>query len=102
MKVKVYRFNKDENVEPYYDVFELPINISDDYTVMDVLDYISLNIDPTLSYYKHSACNHGICGRCLIIVNGNPKLACITKVESDELILEPVFTKEIVKDLIVI
>ena len=42
MKVKVYRFNKNEDKEPYYDMFELPINIEDDYTVMDVLDFLQL------------------------------------------------------------
>ena len=29
-------------------------------TVMDLLDYISQNIDPSLGYYRHSVCNHGV------------------------------------------
>lgn len=70
--------------------------------VMDVLDYIYENLDHTLSYYKHSTCNQGICGRCALKVNGSHKLACVAQVtqDTDYLLLEPV-QGEVVKDLIV-
>ena len=70
--------------------------------VMDVLDYIYENLDHTLSYYKHSTCNQGICGRCAVKVNGSYRLACVAQVtpDTDHLLLEPV-PGGIIKDLVV-
>lgn len=101
MKVKVYRFDKEKDDKSYFVTYDLPISCDDEYTIMDILDYISLKIDPTLSYYKHSACNRGICGRCLVRVNGKSKLACTTKVNTEEILLEPISIKNLVKDLVV-
>jgi succinate dehydrogenase / fumarate reductase iron-sulfur subunit len=68
---------------------------------MDVLDYISLHFDGSLAYYKHSVCDHGICGRCGLRVNGKASLACTTLVETSKLMLEPLSVKYTVKDLVV-
>ena len=71
-------------------------------TVMDILDTISENQDPSLAYYKHSVCNHGICGRCALMVNGRPGLACIERIEGgDTLRLAPLQGKTVVRDLVV-
>ena len=71
-------------------------------TVMDVLDYISLHLDPSLAYYKHSACDHGICGRCSVSINGKTRLACIEVVNRAAgcLFLAPVPGREPVRDLV--
>lgn len=52
-----------------------------DTTVMDVLDYIFLNLDHTLAYYRHSSCKRGICGRCGVVVDGKAVLACVKTVD---------------------
>lgn len=101
MKVKIFRFNPNIDKEAYFEIFEVPIYGNDTWTVMDVLDYILRNYDCSLSYYRHSICNHGICGRCLIKVNGKVCLACIHKVSNnDDLLIEPVPNKKIIKDLV--
>ncbi len=83
------------------DVYEVPVSADCRMTVMDVLDYIALNLDHTLSYYKHSVCNHGICGRCGLSVNGKTRLACLTVAnEYGQLELAPVFSHELIKDLV--
>ena len=87
--------------EPRLESFEVPADPADELTVMDLLDYISRHLDPTLGYYKHSACGHGICGRCLLTVNGKPALACITKADpSGRLVLEPAPNRAVVRDLV--
>ena len=101
MIVKVYGYTLGDDQAAHYDSFEIPYCEEDEATVMDVLDYISVHLDHTLSYYKHSACNHGICGRCLVKVNGENKLACITKVKGEQLLLEPVNKEKVMKDLII-
>jgi len=101
MKVKLYRFDPSKDETGYFDEYEVPVPKDVNWTVMDVLDYILLNIDSSISYFKHSACYHGICGRCVLRVNGKPKLACLCIAnEYDELVLEPRSKKNVVKDLV--
>lgn len=102
MKVKILRYNSENDSSPYYQSFQVPFSDDDEYTVTDVLDYISVNIDPTLAYFKHSACDHGICGRCAVKMNEKNVLACTTVVDcSRDMVLEPVSEKHLVKDLVV-
>ena len=71
-------------------------------TVMDVVQQISDGQDPSLAYYRHSMCNHGICGRCLMQINGKAGLACIARVSSDSpLRLAPLAGHKVVRDLVV-
>lgn len=97
LKVRVFR-GTDLSV-PRYDSYEVPLPADGSCSVMDVLDYIYENLDGTLSYYRHSVCNQGICGRCGVKTNGKNGLACVTKVLCDELVLEPKNNKP-VKDLV--
>ena len=78
--------------------FEAPADGT--WTIMDVLDYIALHLDPSLAYYKHSACNQGICARCMLKVNGKTALACTCRPEGDDLSLEP-RAGSVVRDLVV-
>jgi succinate dehydrogenase/fumarate reductase-like Fe-S protein len=101
MEVKVYR-QEDKNITAaHYDIFLVPYSNEDKVTVMDILDYISLHCDASLAYYKHSACDHGICGRCGLRVNGKASLACTTIAETQILLLEPLRTRDVVRDLVV-
>jgi succinate dehydrogenase/fumarate reductase-like Fe-S protein len=101
MQVKVYRQDHDSNNFVRYDTFFVPYTDKDNVTIMDVLDYISLHYDASLAYYKHSACDHGICGRCGLRVNGKSALACTTIAETPLLLLEPLRSKDVVRDLVV-
>jgi len=70
-------------------------------TVMDVLEYIETKLDHTLAYYKHSICNHGICARCTLSVNGKVKLACTELANDyDALELAPAPNRPVVRDLV--
>lgn len=101
MIVKVYRFDPSIDEEGYFVEYDVPVSNNANWTIMDVLDYISLNIDSSISYYKHSVCNHGICGRCTLNVNGKLKLACIDIANNyDELVLEPLKNRKTIKDLV--
>lgn len=71
-------------------------------TVMDVLEYIQNEIDHSLAFYRHSTCNHGICGRCTVVVNGRVRLACVELADQYETMdLEPVPNRKVVRDLVV-
>lgn len=100
MKVTIHRYDPDTQ-RKWIDSYEVPVSDGRSLTVMDVLDYISSNLDHTLAYYKHSTCNHGICGRCSVRVNGAVKLACIAQVDtSADLEVAPVPTRTLIRDLV--
>ncbi len=100
MKILVQRYNPVTS-ETRIDEFEVPVCKDKNMTVMDVLDYISLKLDSTLNYYKHSVCNHGICGRCSLSVNGKVRLACLEVVNNYEsLFLKPIPNRVLINDLV--
>lgn len=97
MKIQIYRRESGE-AEGRLECFEVPT--APHWTVMQVLDYIAENRDSTLAYYRHSACCHGICGRCALKVNGKVGLACATEVgDAAELKLEPK-NEKVLRDLV--
>ena len=71
-------------------------------TVMQILDYIYLRLDHSLAYFRHSACGQGICGRCVVKVNGKNALSCTAIVEpgTERIVLEPA-GNNIVRDLVI-
>ena len=95
MKVRVRRSGEKNGI----DLFQVPA-VENQWTVMDVLDYIALNLDPSLGYYRHSVCNQGVCGRCGVKVNGRPVLACTSKVQGEDILLEPLKNR-VIRDLLV-
>lgn len=100
MNVTIARFDSDSG-RSWTQEYEVDTSHTD-MTVMDVLEYISEHLDHTLAYYKHSICNHGICGRCSVQVNGRVRLACVERVnEYESLDLKPVTTYPVVRDLVV-
>ncbi len=73
-----------------------------DMTVMDLLAYITRTQDPTLAYYSHSVCGHGICKRCLMRINGRVLPACTTMAGGrSKLHLEPANRQKVVRDLVI-
>jgi succinate dehydrogenase/fumarate reductase-like Fe-S protein len=99
--VKVSRFDPSVDRAVYIETFRIPLPAESKWTAMDVLDYIHLNIDSSLSYYRHSACNRGICARCAAQINGKTRLLCEYIVPTQgEVLLEPVQGKTVVKDLV--
>ncbi|WP_102050545.1 2Fe-2S iron-sulfur cluster-binding protein [Pygmaiobacter massiliensis] len=100
MTAKIYRFDPTIDKQPHYDAFELDIKAEDCMTVMDLLTYIADNLDGSLSFFSHSACQHGICGRCGVKCNGKPGLACETVLTGEDVTIEPI-KADVVKDLVV-
>ncbi len=97
INVRVFRFDPAEDKEPYYKVYEVPYE--EGMSAMTALDYIYENLDGTLSYYDHAACDLGICARCTGMINGRPGLLCQAKIEGD-VTLEPQSRNRVLKDLI--
>ncbi len=91
------RIKKSDGLKEY----QVPA-LSPSMTVMDILDYVYANLDRSLAYYRHSACNQGICARCAVKLDGKTVLACAAQVpgDADAIVIEPVSDK-VVRDLVV-
>jgi succinate dehydrogenase/fumarate reductase-like Fe-S protein len=95
--VTVARYDPDVDEAPHDQTYQVPIN---EFTcVLDILDHIYENLDSTLAYYDHAACQHSICRRCVVLVNGETSLMCQTLVDSD-IRLDPPAKFEVVRDLV--
>ncbi|GBF35957.1 fumarate reductase (CoM/CoB) subunit TfrB [Methanofervidicoccus abyssi] len=72
--------------------------VPDGITVLEALEYINSNYKEGILY--RSSCRSGQCGSCAMTINGEPRLACKTKVE-DGMIISPLEGFNVVKDLII-
>ena len=98
LRVKRYRPEKDG--EPYYQ--EYTILYSDDMVLLDALNYIKDEVDPTLTF--RWSCRMGICGSCGASVNGRPVLTCgvfIKDFRRGTIVVDPMANFPILKDLVV-
>jgi succinate dehydrogenase / fumarate reductase iron-sulfur subunit len=85
---------------PRFQDFELIV--TPEMSVLDALEVIRLNQDPTL-LYRHS-CHHSSCGTCACKINGTEHLLCLTHISelpSETITLEPLNGFPIIGDLAV-
>ncbi len=87
IRVTIQRFNPSKEAEARFQTYDVPFSTG--LSVMNVLDYIYKHVDGTLAYYSHSACRRGVCGRCLLVINGKAGLACQTPVHGDLTLATP-------------
>ena len=97
ISVKVHRFNQDQG--NYIQNYSLNVEENELYSVMNLLELIYRQQDSTLAFFSHAACKQAACGKCLVKVNGNVRLACKEIVEGTEIELAP-HSAVVVKDLI--
>ena len=79
------------------------VDLDENFSVLDVVEYIKNHIDPTLTY--RAFCKSAICGSCAMVINGSSKLACkinaYQNVIDGVLEIEPLKNFEVIKDLVV-
>jgi len=66
------------------------VEMDGDVSVLDVLDHIALYLDTEITCY--SFCRQGLCGGCLVTLNGKRVLACKT-LALDEMTIDPIPTR---------
>lgn len=95
IRIKVFRFTANEDKEPRYETYEVPLIRGR--SIFNVLQYINENYDGGLAHYV--SCRVGLCTGCVMRVNGKPKMACTTLAHED-MTIEPISEDRVVKDLI--
>ncbi|MCJ7595831.1 MAG: succinate dehydrogenase iron-sulfur subunit [Desulfobacterales bacterium] len=100
IQFKVFRYDPEVDGRPRYQTYEVRAEPSD--RILDCLNRIKWEQDGTLSY--RMSCGHGVCGSDAMKINGRCALACqklVKDCEGEEVLVEPLPTFRVLKDLIV-
>lgn len=96
LQIKVQILRKDEG-KTYWQEYRLSLS-STEVSVLEVLQTIYETQDQSLAFSY--GCRYKRCGLCGMMINGKPRLACLTKAET-ELTLKPLQKIPVMKDLII-
>lgn len=101
-KFQIYRWNPDQpEQKPYNQTYEIDLSACGP-MVLDALIKIKNEMDPTLTFRR--SCREGICGSCAMNIGGTNTLACISKIDADNLDkptkIYPLPHMYVVKDLV--
>jgi fumarate reductase iron-sulfur subunit len=99
MELLISRFDpsRDDSLrEQHYEITERP-----DWSVLDALNHIKDDVDPTLSF--RWSCRMEICGSCGMMIDGEPRLACSTFVRDlgSPIRIGPLAQFPVIRDLVV-
>ena len=99
VKFEVFRFRPEEDEGESWQSYEVPC--PEDWVVLDALNHIKDEIDPTLSH--RWSCRMGVCGSCGMMINGSPELSCKSFVRDlqQPIRVGPLANFPVVRDLVV-
>ncbi len=95
IEVTCFRFDPATDEGPHRQNYRVPIEGIT--SVLNILEYIQKNLDPSLAYYD--CCRRGLCGKCPVKVNGVKGLACEMVVDGD-ITIEPISEEKVQRDLV--
>ncbi len=97
MKLIVKRYDPSVDAAPYDAEYEVPRD--DEYmTLLQALVYVHENLEPLAFDFS---CRGRMCGRCAMMMDGKPVLACVEPIDEGTHIVEPLAGMPVVKDLVV-
>lgn len=97
MKITVKRYDPSKDNAPYEATYEVPHD--DEYmTLLQALVYIHENEEPLAFDFS---CRGRMCGRCAMMLDGEPVLACVEPLSDGSHVVEPLAGVPVVKDLVV-
>jgi succinate dehydrogenase / fumarate reductase, iron-sulfur subunit len=100
LQFKIFRLDPDVDSEPRFQDYRVTADPWE--RILDCLNRIKWEQDGTLGY--RMSCGHGVCGSDAMKINGRCALACqrlVKDYQGTEVILEPLPTYKVIKDLIV-
>ena len=77
VKIKILRFNPEQDTKPHYETYTVEQEPTD--RVLDALNQIKWYTDGTLTFRR--SCAHGVCGSDAMRINGRNRLACKTLIK---------------------
>lgn len=99
VRLKVFRFNPQVDTVPYYSNYTLPW--SEGMTLLAAIRQIYAEVDPTIGF-RNYFCGRGLCGSCLMTVDGKVRKSCHVVLEAGrEYLVEPPKNHPVIRDLVV-
>lgn len=100
IQLEVLRYNPETDSAPRFQTYAVPC--LNEWVVLDALNYVKENLDPTLSY--RWSCHMAVCGSCGMMINGEPKLGCKAFIHEygDNIRVEPLANFPIERDLVTV
>ncbi len=100
VSVNIRRYDPEQADQPFWQSYEVPRQRAT--RVLDVLEYIQDELDPSLGYRRH-ICRALVCRSCRVKVDGHSRLTCQTIIRPGtvEINLEPLDEHPLIRDLIV-
>jgi succinate dehydrogenase/fumarate reductase iron-sulfur protein len=99
-RLEVLRYDEGRDEPPRFQAYEIPAE--EGTSLLSALLQIQDEQDPTLAF--RCACRGLVCGSCGMVVNGQPTLACRTRLAdlpTRRIVVEPLPGFEVIKDLVV-
>ena len=96
MKISIYKFDPAVDAAPYYATADIPWK--DKMTVLEAIVYFHENVQEISYDYS---CHGRMCGRCSVMVDGKPVLACCTPITDADHVIEPLKGQTVIRDLTV-
>ena len=94
---KIYRYDPSQDSGPHHKEYEVPWK--EHLTVLEVINYVYENYDPIAFDW---GCRGRYCGRCGVMVDGKPKLACFAPIAAPgSITIEPLKRLPVIRDLVV-
>lgn len=99
IRLRIFRFDPETDSLPYYTTYVLPG--AEGLTLLMAVKKVYETIDPTLGFRDYF-CGRGLCGSCLMTVDGVVKKSCHVVLEPGrEYVVEPARKYPVIRDLVV-
>lgn len=96
MKIKIFKYDPAVDAEPRYIEHEVPYK--EKMTMLEAIVWVYENKEMVAFDYS---CHGRMCGRCAMMLDGVPTLACCTPLTNENHTIEPLKGHPIIRDLIV-
>lgn len=96
MKISIQKY--DPSIDAASHVVEYDVPHTENMTVLEAIIYIHENLEPLAFDYS---CRGRMCGRCAVMLNGEPCMACTTAIGDKDNAIAPLNGFPVVRDLIV-
>ena len=96
MKIRIFKYDPAVEAEPYYIENEVPFK--EKMTLLEGIVYFHENFEAVAYDYS---CHGRMCGRCAVMLDGVPSLACCTPLTDEAHTIEPLKGQTVIRDLIV-
>ena len=96
MEIRIFKYDPAVDAEPYYITHDVPFK--EKMTLLEAITYVHENFEAVNFDYS---CHGRMCGRCSVMLDSIPALACCTPLKDEAHTIEPLKGMTVIRDLIV-